>query len=54
MKPKAQIPEEDRPTEDEIAREKLGGTKGDGSADAPMTEQRRKKTPPRIDPGHTA
>lgn len=54
MKPKSRIPDEERPTEDDIARKNLGGTKGDGSEDAPMTEQRRKKTPSNDDPGHTA
>ncbi len=46
--------EKSRPTEDDLARKHLGGTKGDGSADAPMTEQRRKKTFPNEDPGHVA
>lgn len=54
MKPKADIPEEERPTEDELARKHLGGNKGDGSPDAPMTNQREKKTPRNDDPGHTA
>jgi hypothetical protein len=48
--------EEDRPTEDDIAREKLGprGVPGEPSP-AKMTPQRQKKTPQSGDfDGHTA
>jgi hypothetical protein len=46
----------DRPTEDDIARERLGGPKGAAELKpAPMTRQRRIKKPPEdTDPGHTA
>ena len=46
---------EDRPTEDDIARESLGGPKGAPELKpAPMTRQRRIKTPEsEPDPGHT-
>ena len=50
------IPEEDRPTEDDIAREKLGPRGVATPANAPkMTPQREKKTPKsgKFD-GHTA
>jgi hypothetical protein len=50
------IKEEDRPTEDDIAREKLGprGIPGEPSP-AKMTPQREKKTPKSGDfDGHTA
>ena len=48
--------EEARLTEDEMARRDLGGTKGSPSLpDAPMTEQRRKKTFPNDEnDGHVA
>ena len=47
--------EEDRPTEDDIAREKLGprGVPGQPSPTR-MTPQREKKTPPGDFDGHTA
>jgi hypothetical protein len=46
----------DRPTEDDVAREHLGGSRGAAELDpAPMTRQRRIKTPPNdTEPGHTA
>jgi hypothetical protein len=52
------IPErdDDRPTEDDLAQAHLGGPKGYPQGEpAPMTPQRKKKTPRVIvDPGHTA
>jgi hypothetical protein len=46
---------EDRPTEDDIQREKLGPRGVPGEPDpAKMTPQREKKTPKHIDPGQTA
>lgn len=49
-------PESERPSEDEIARAHLGGTRGSPELpDAPMTPQRAKKTPHAISRGgHTA
>lgn len=45
----------ERPTEDDIARATLGGTRGAAQLDAaPMTPQRDKKTPTRNEPGHVA
>jgi hypothetical protein len=45
----------DRPTEDDIQREKLGPRGVPGEPDpARMTPQRAKKTPKNIDPGQTA
>ena len=45
----------DRPTEDDIAQARLGGPRGAPELKpAPMTPQRRKKTPRTLDPGHTA
>jgi hypothetical protein len=45
----------DRPTEDDIAQARLGGPRGAPELKpAPMTPQRRKKTPTNFDPGHTA
>jgi hypothetical protein len=46
----------DRPTEDDVARERLGGSRGAAELDpAPMTRQRRIKTPSNdTEPGHTA
>jgi hypothetical protein len=46
----------DRPTEDELARGHLGGTRGHPSlGEAPMTGQRRKKTFPKDEnDGHVA
>jgi hypothetical protein len=48
--------EEDRPTEDEIARRKLGPRGVPGAPDtATMTQQRKKKTPDAGEfDGHTA
>jgi len=47
--------EEGRLTEDEIARARLGGPGGLGTADPDrMTEDERKQTPSALDPGHTA
>ncbi len=44
-----------RPTEDDIQRERLGPRGVPGAPDpAKMTPQRRKKTPKNIDPGQTA
>jgi hypothetical protein len=46
---------QDRPTEDDIQREKLGPRGVPGEPDpAKMTPQRDKKTPRHSDPGHTA
>ena len=46
---------DDRPSEDDIQREKLGPRGVPGAPDpAKMTPQRQKKTPKHIDPGHTA
>jgi hypothetical protein len=48
-------PDVDRPTEDDIAQARLGGPRGAPELKpAPMTPQRRKKMPSKIDPGHTA
>lgn len=49
-------PDDERPTEDDIARAHLGGTRGSPDLpDAPMTPQRAKKTPAIIPRGgHTA
>ncbi len=46
----------DRPTEDDVARERLGGSRGAKELEpAPMTRLRRIKTPPSdTEPGHTA
>jgi hypothetical protein len=54
MSPK--VSEEDRPTEDDLARQKLGPRGVPGEPDtAKMTPQRRKKTPEVGDfDGHTA
>ena len=57
MKPKDrnERPENDRFSEDEIAREHLGGPRGSKELPpAPMTPQTRKDTSPEDDPGHTA
>jgi hypothetical protein len=53
---KDQDKEKPRPTEDDLAREHLGGTRGHPSlGEAPMTEQRRKKTFPKDEnDGHVA
>ena len=47
--------EEDRPSEDDIARERLGwrGQKGPPSTSL-MTEDSKLQTPSPLDPGHTA
>lgn len=46
---------EDRPTEDDIAREKLGGPKGSPELEpAPLTRQERVQNSPNDDPGHVA
>ena len=46
IQPSLSTDEEERPTEDMIARRALGGTRGDPDLpDAPMTKQRAKKTP---------
>jgi hypothetical protein len=49
-------PEDERPTEDDIARAHLGGTRGSPDLpDAPMTPQRAKKMPSAASRGgHTA
>jgi hypothetical protein len=49
-------PESDRPSEDDIARGRLGGSRGAPELEpAPMTRQRRIKTPENdTEPGHTA
>jgi hypothetical protein len=46
----------DRPSEDDVARDRLGGPKGSPELKpAPMTRQRRIKTPKNdTEPGHTA
>jgi len=48
--------EEDRPTEDDVAQDRLGGPRGAPELKpAPMTRQRRIKTPENdSEPGHTA
>jgi hypothetical protein len=47
--------EEDRPTEDDIARARLGPRGQQGAADtAKMTEDNKLQTPSPLDPGHTA
>jgi hypothetical protein len=47
--------EEDRPSEDDIAQERLGwrGQKGRSMSDM-MTEDSKLQTPSPLDPGHTA
>ena len=45
----------ERKTEDEVAREHLGGVKGSKELPpAPMTPQQEKNMPKPLDPGHTA
>lgn len=45
----------ERPTEDDVARATLGGTRGNAQLGAaPMTPQREKKTPAHYEPGHVA
>jgi hypothetical protein len=47
--------DDDRPTEDDIARQRLGPRGAVGSPDtAKMTEDAEKQTPSPIDPGHAA
>jgi hypothetical protein len=47
--------EEDRPTEDDIARARLGPRGQEDKPDtATMTEDSKLQTPSRSDPGHTA
>jgi hypothetical protein len=47
--------EEDRPTEDDIARARLGPRGQEGKPDtAAMTEDSKLQTPSPVDPGHTA
>jgi len=47
--------DDDRPTEDDIARRQLGPRGTPGRADtAKMTEDAEKQTPSPIDPGHTS
>jgi len=55
-KVKSKADDADRPTEDDVARASLGGTRGAPELDpAPMTRQRRIKTPSSdTEPGHTA
>ncbi len=55
-KVKSKPDDADRPTEDDVARERLGGTRGAAELEpAPMTRQRRIKTPSNdVEPGHTA
>jgi hypothetical protein len=48
-------PDGGRRTEDEIARERLGGTRGARElGEAPMVPQQGKNTPRNYEPGHTA
>src|SRR5215468_4581461 len=53
---KSKADDADRPTEDDVARERLGGSRGAAELKpAPMTRQRRIKTPSNdTEPGHTA
>jgi hypothetical protein len=55
-KGRSQADDTDRPSEDDLARERLGGPKGSPELKpAPMTRQRRIKTPESdTEPGHTA
>ena len=47
--------DEDRPTEDDVARSHLGPRGEEGKPDsARMTESERLQTPSPLDPGHTA
>jgi hypothetical protein len=57
--PKGNLPPQDdtdRPSEDDVARDRLGGPRGAPELQpAPMTRQRRIKTPDNdTEPGHTA
>jgi hypothetical protein len=48
-------PKDVRRSEDEIARERLGGSRGAPElGDAPMVPQQAKNTPRNYEPGHTA
>jgi hypothetical protein len=50
-----QAREDDRPSEDDIARKHLGPRGQQGAPDtATMTEDSRLQTPSSLDPGHTA
>jgi hypothetical protein len=55
-KVKSKPDDADRPTENDVARERLGGSRGAAELDpAPMTRQRQIKTPSSdTEPGHTA
>jgi len=55
-KVKSKPDDADRPTEDDVARERLGGSRGAAELKpAPMTRLRRIKTPSNdAEPGHTA
>jgi hypothetical protein len=55
-KGRSQADDTDRPSEDDMARERLGGPKGSPELKpAPMMRQRRIKTPESdTEPGHTA
>ena len=55
-KEKPQAADTERPTEDDVARERLGGSRGAPNLKpAPMTRQRQIKTPSHdSEPGHTA
>jgi hypothetical protein len=53
LRPKAQ--REERKTEDQMAREKLGGVKGSPELPpAPLTRQEAEQMPRTDDPGHVA
>ncbi|HVT28441.1 MAG TPA: hypothetical protein VHE81_10550 [Lacipirellulaceae bacterium] len=57
MKPKPPEHNADRPTEDDIARASLGGTRGSKDlAPGKMTRRQKQDMPPEggYDPGHTA
>jgi hypothetical protein len=46
---------DERPTEDDIARETLGGPKGSRELEpAPLTRREREQNSPNDDPGHVA
>jgi hypothetical protein len=48
-------PDEERPTEDELARARLGGPKGSSKLPpAPLTRREREQMLPNDDPGHVA
>jgi len=55
--PKEPLPgrDEERPTEDELARARLGGPKGSNKLPpAPLTRREREQMLPNDDPGHVA